>query len=342
MSEPTPAMKRLLEEPVPHRVRAHGEGMGLRDYLLKTFSSVPAEELTASIEAGRFARPDGTVLRADSVLRAGTTFLARVPDRTVVDPWLPPPPDELPLLHLDEHLVAIDKPAGLLAYPMGVRRISALSILQRQLRDGGQPHELRPAHRLDMQTSGVLLATRELEADRAIKAAFRRGEVRKRYLALVRGRLQEPVTVDAPIGRDVDGPIRIGMAVRADGKPATTELHPLGHFGPPDGGWSWVDARPRTGRTHQIRLHLAHLGHPIVGDRIYCDDGIAFLRWWDGLLDETDLARLELPRQALHASSLELAHPATGAPLRLVSPLPDDLREFAEQRGGGVPAKCQV
>lgn len=337
VSEPTPAMKRLLAEPVPHRVRAHGDGTRLVDYLQKTFSAVPGEELAASIDAGLFRLADGTALDADSILQAGTTFLATVPDRTVADPWLPLPPDELPLLWLDEHLVAIDKPAGLLAYPMGVRRVSALTILKHQLRRAGQPEELRPAHRLDRETTGVLLATRGIEADRAIKRAWGHREVRKTYLALVRGQLREPVTVDAPIGRDRVGPIRIKMAITDEGKPAVTDLRPLGHFGEPGAGWTWVDARPRTGRTHQIRLHLAHVGHPIVGDRIYCDDGIAFLRWWDGVIDDSDLLRLELPRQALHARTLELDHPVTGEPLRLVSPLPADLREFAAQRGGELP-----
>ena len=337
MPEPTPAMKSLLAEPVPHRVRAHGEGAALLDYLVCTFSSVPSEELAASIEAGLFRLQGGEVLAADSVLTAGTTFLATVPDRTVQDPWLPPPPDDLPLLFCDEHLVAIDKPAGLLAYPMGVRRVSALTILRHQLRRAGQPEELRPAHRLDRETTGVLLATRDLEADRSLKRAFKERRVGKTYLALVRGHLREPVTVDAPIGRDRVGPIRIKMAIADEGKPAITDLTPLGHFGDEGAGWTWVDARPRTGRTHQIRLHLAHVGHPIVGDRIYCDDGIAFLRWWDGLLDETDLARLELPRQALHARGVELDHPVSGERLRIVSPLPEDLRAFCVARGGCPP-----
>ena len=337
MSEPTPAMKSLLAEPVAHRIRAHGEGALLLDYLVRTFSSVPADELATSVEAGLFRLPDGEQLLADSVLRAGSTFLATVPDRTVQDPWLPPPPDDLPLVFLDEHLVAIDKPAGLLAYPMGVRRVSALTILKHQLRRAGQAEELRPAHRLDRETTGVLLATRGLEADRAIKLAFKERRVGKTYLALVRGHLRETVTVDAPIGRDREGPIRIKMAITDEGKPAITDLTPLGHFGHEGGGWTWVDARPRTGRTHQIRLHLAHVGHPIVGDRIYCDEGIAFLRWWDGLLDDTDLARLELPRQALHAHSVQLDHPISGEPLRLVSPLPEDLAAFCAARGGSLP-----
>ena len=330
-------MKRLLSEPVPHKVRANGEGARLLDYLLATFTSVPADEMAASVLAGRFSAPDGELLTADTILRAGAVFLATVPDRTVADPWLPPPPDELPLLSIDPHLVAIDKPAGLLAYPMGVRRVSALTILKHQLRRAGLPEELRPAHRLDRETTGVLLATRHLEADRAIKAAFKAGEVGKTYLALVRGHLEAPVTVDAPIGRDQQGPIRIKMAITRDGKAAVTDLEPLEHFGDEGAGWTWVHARPRTGRTHQIRLHLAHVGHPIVGDRIYCDDGIAFLRWWDGLIDDSDLARLELPRQALHAHAVQLAHPTTGEALRIVSPLPKDLREFTAARGGSLP-----
>ena len=237
-------------------------------------------------------------------------------------------------------MLGVDKAPGLLSYPIGPRRVSALAIARRQLETMGEDDELRPLHRLDRETSGVLIMARSIEPDRRMKSAFQARALDKSYLALVRGDLRDaPVQVDAPIGPDEDGPIRIKMAIREDGKPAQTELRVLHHFGDRDWGrggrgYTWLEAIPRTGRTHQIRLHLAHLGHPLVGDKVYCDGGIAFLRRWDGVMDENDLRRLEHRRHGLHAHLLGFEHPMTGKRLDLEAPLPQDLLEFTVTRGG--------
>ncbi len=311
--------------------------MSLLDYLLATFSSVPPEDLRRSVEEGRFQLQGGDVLEAHSTLHAGQTILASVPHRGVEDPWLPPPPSSLDVLVLDKDIVIVDKPPGLLSYPLGPRRASVLSVFAAQLAREGADNELRPAHRLDRETSGALMMTRHLEADRRIKKAFVDKKIGKSYVAIVRGELQEAQVVEAPIGPDKGGAIRIRMAVRDDGRPASTELKPLQTFGRGERRWTWVEARPLTGRTHQIRLHLAHAGHPIVGDKIYCDEGLAFLRWWDGKLGDEDLARLELPRHALHARTLRLEHPMTGEALDIKAPIPQDLLDFAQQHGGRAP-----
>lgn len=329
------AHKSLEDQPVPHRVRRAGQGRPLLEYVLETFKTTPADALEVAVRAGRFRlAPDGPVLHADSTLEAGQILLADVPAQVVADPWLGPPPEALDLLLHDDDLVVADKPAGLLSYPMGPRKIAAQSLVQRQLERMGQRWELRPSHRLDRETSGLLMWARHIVADRIIKKAFSQRRISKSYLALVRGRLEEPVLVDAPMGPS-DGTIRVKQVVRKDGKEARTQFTPLGSFGGPgERGWSWVWVRPLTGRTHQIRVHLAHIGHPIVGDKIYCDDSIAFLRWWDGVLDDSDLQRLELPRQALHAWTMSLAHPMTGERLSLVAPAPPDIVAFAAARGG--------
>lgn len=334
----------LEDAPVPHKVRISGNTRPLLDYVLGLLKKIPEDEVRRAVGEGRFSDDEGGVLAADSVLRPGQVIHVQLERAVADDPFLPPPKRALNFLYEDEHLIAVDKPPGLLSYPIGPRRLSALSIARRQLEVRGGESELRPLHRIDRETSGVLLMARQIDADRALKRAFKQRLVKKSYLALVRGRMEgSEQVVDAPIGPDEEGPIRIKMAVRPDGKPATTHLRVLQRFGDTDwgaagAGYTWVAASPQTGRTHQIRLHLAHLGHPLVGDKIYCDEGRAFLRRWDGLMDETDLARLELRRHALHALDLSFFHPMTGEEVALRSPVPQDLIDFAQARGvlGGL------
>ena len=333
----------LVDRPIPHRVRRHGEGMTLLDYLELTFPKAPPEDLRQGVAEGRFSLKDGPVLGASSRLREGMTLLAEVPAKSDDDPFLPAPTGPLPVLFEDEDLYVIDKPPGLLSYPLGARKIAALSVAERQLEGDGLPVELRPLHRIDRETSGVLAMARTEFADRRIKRAFQKRNVAKSYLALVRGVLPGGVQiVREPIGPDVDGDIRIRMAVRKDGRAAETLLRTISHFGdvdhgPAGRGFTWVEARPRTGRTHQIRVHLAWLGHPLVGDKVYCDGGRAFLRRWEGLLDSADIEELGLPRHALHAWAMVLEHPRSGEDLRLLAPVARDLAAFTALHGGEVP-----
>jgi len=158
----------------------------------------------------------------------------------------------------------------------------------------------------------------------------------------VRGQLAaEDLLVNAPIAAD-DGPIRVRMRVHGSGKTAETHVRPMQHFGDDDfgkagRGYTWVRASPRTGRTHQIRVHLAHVGHPIVGDKLYCGDGEAFLKKWHGTFTQLDVDELGLPRHALHAQAMTLKHPHSGEDLRLRDPRAEDLAEFARLRGGSWP-----
>jgi len=340
IDEPPLRLDELEDAPVPHKVRMSGHEQNLLDYVLGLLTKIPEGEVRQAVSDGRFRDESGVVLQADSVLRFGQILQVELERAVADDPFLPPPKRALDFLFEDAHLLAVDKRPGLLSYTIGPRRISALSIARRQLEVRGLDNELRPLHRIDRETSGVLLMARGIEVDRAMKKAFKNRLVQKSYLAIVRGSLrQDAQVVEAPIGADEEGPIRIKMAVRPDGKSATTQLQVLHRFGDKDWGaagvgYTWVAAVPLTGRTHQIRVHLAHLGHPLVGDKIYCDEGIAFLRRWDGVMDEGDLARLELPRHALHALDLSFDHPITGEGLALRSPVPADLQRFTEERGG--------
>ncbi len=337
-------MRDLRDHPIPHRVRRSGEGKLLLEYLLEVVPLRDRPHVELAIEEGRFRwRGDEEPLAADAPMRPGETLLADVPDITPDDPFLPAIPERLTELLRDEDLLVVDKPAGLLCYPLGPRKVAALSMAQRQLEEDGIEDPLRPLHRIDRETSGILMFARTLLADQCVKKAFRERSVRKSYLAIVRGRLDEGSwTVHAPIGPE-DRDIRMKMAVREDGKPAETTITNLGSFGDHDHGaagrgYTWVQACPVTGRAHQIRVHLAHLGHPIVGDKMYCDDGSAFLKWWDGELDEDVMRRLGMPRQALHAWTLACRHPIHGEPLWLHAQAPADMLAFAATRGGAAPA----
>ena len=331
-------MASAAHKPVRHRVRSTGHGEALLAYLTALIP-VSESEVRAAIKQGRFRLEGGVVLGEESRLNAGQIILADVPDRSPKDPFLPPPPDILHEIYRDEHILAVYKPPGLLCHPMGTARLSAMSIAQDQLEREGQRTELRPLHRLDRETSGVLLMARTREADVAIKSMFEKRTVHKRYLALVHGHLKlESELVDEPIAPD-DGPIRVRMRVHSRGKSAQTQLRVLEHFGSEE-GFSWVEAIPFSGRTHQIRVHLAHLGHPVVGDKLYQGDGEAFLKKWHGELQLHDIEELGLPRHALHASLMSLEHPLTDSgQIELTAPTPSDLLEFATRMGSRSGAK---
>lgn len=330
-------MDSAAHKPVRHRVRSSGEGQALLSYLSDLIPVAQVDVLSA-IEQGRFCLEDGRVLEAQTPLKAGQIILADVPDRSTQDPFLPPPPDRLVELYRDAHILAVCKPAGLLCHPMGPARLSALSIAQDQLQSEGEPSDLRPLHRLDRETSGILLMARSLATDIAIKSLFEKRKVHKRYVALVHGRLkQEEALVDAPIAPD-SGPIRVRMRVHPSGKSAQTRLRVLENFGD-DASFSWIEAQPLTGRTHQIRVHLAHLGHPVVGDKLYCNEGEAFLKKWRGELQAKDIEQLGLPRHALHASELSLSHPHSNKKLLLSANIPPELLGFARQKGSRSSTK---
>ena len=207
---------------------------------------------------------------------------------------------DLPVVWLDEALLAVNKPCGLLALP-----------------DGYDPHAphlrsvLEPAygrlwivHRLDKETSGLVLLARSAAAHRALNTLFEQRQVEKVYHAVVVGIPPwQELTVDLPLRSNVGRRRRSAVDMRG-GKTAQTHLHLLRSLG----AFSLLEARPATGRTHQIRAHLAACGFPVAGDPLYGpgDPGAVF------------------PRLMLHALSLRLAHPLSGEPLALEAPYPDD------------------
>lgn len=213
--------------------------------------------------------------------------------------------DRARLLYADADLVAVDKPAGVPAQPTLTTDRGTLPDLVGALL--GAPVSI--VHRLDRETSGVTVLARTREAAAALSEAFRAGAPEKTYLALCARAPSPPEgRVDAPLGKD---PRRAGLrAVTPAGEPAATRYRTLRA-----GAAALVEARPETGRTHQIRVHLAHLGAPLLGDARYGGPRM--------------VGALAIPRVMLHAARLALRHPATGAPLAFEAPVPADFEAVA-------------
>lgn len=240
----------------------------------------------------------------------------------------PEAPRDVTVLHADAHLVAVDKPAGLPVHPTARFHQNTLTTVLSERFPG---ERVVLAHRLDRETSGVLLAARSIEAERALKACFAERGVEKTYLAIVHGEVREDsFVVDAPMCLE-GAEVSVKMAVRPEsegGAPSLTRVEVIERLD----GFTLVAAHPETGRQHQIRVHLAHAGHPIVGDKLYAHGDEVFLRCLDAPPDAETEALLMLPRHALHAHAIEFPHPETGAMMRLEAPLPADLRAFCESR----------
>jgi len=231
------------------------------------------------------------------------------------------------LLFRDDWLLVVDKPAGMPVHP-SPRWLEGTLVQWLWAHFDEGPGRIQLAHRLDRETSGVLVATRDVATNDRVHRAFREARVRKTYLALVEGEPEwEERTVEAPIGPHPTSTVRIRMAVVDDGAPSVTRLAVAERLR----GHALVRAEPRTGRTHQIRVHLAHLGHPVVGDKIYGPDEQLFIRWYEGTCDEAAWRRLAMRRHALHAAELFLPHPWRQGDVEVAAPLPPDMGRFADE-----------
>jgi 23S rRNA pseudouridine1911/1915/1917 synthase len=219
------------------------------------------------------------------------------------------------LVHVDEWLAVVDKPAGLVVHPApGHRGATLVDVLGELLAGGADPGRPGIVHRLDRDTSGLMLVARGDEAHRRLAAQIKAREVRRVYLAMIEGRPRSRSgTIDAPLGRDYRAPARRAVGGRGPREARThfTVLESL----PAD---SLVEVRLETGRTHQIRAHFAAVGHPVAGDPQYGHAG-----------------RHGLERQFLHSARLGLRHPFTGKELELESPLPVDLAAALERARAG-------
>lgn len=292
------------------RIGAEEAGQRLDNYLTRLLKGVPKGHVYRLLRTGQ-VRINGGRRNPAYRLEAGDEL--RVPPITTPNrPRATGPVQRVAsmleegLLYEDDFLLVVDKPSGLPVHGgsgLTGGLIEALRILRGEA-------GLELVHRLDRDTSGCLLIARRRSALRSLHAAFRRGEVEKRYLVLLAGRVECPFTVEAPLRRYVKRGGERHVAVAADGRAAVTRFRPLSAGEQA----TLAEAEPGTGRTHQIRVHAAHAGYPVAGDPRYGDKDA------NRLFREAGLARL-----ALHAARLGFPHPRSDERMAVVAPTPPEL-----------------
>lgn len=275
---------------------------------------------------------DGRAARPSERLETGHTVTLVLPDAAPRD--VPLVAEDIPLrvLFEDEAVLVLDKPSDLVVHPgagvTGGTLAAALLHHAPEVAGVGGPNRSGLVHRLDRGTTGVMIVAKSDAAHRALQAQFKSRQVEKLYHAIVWGRPREEAgTIDRPVGRDPRS--RVKMSTRAvRGREARSEYVTRGSVP----GFAWLEVRIHTGRTHQVRVHLASLGHPVVGDLTYGGDRSASL---------TDPARRlvvrRIARPMLHAFRLGIDHPVGGARLVFEAPWPEDLRAAWEGLGGEAP-----
>lgn len=290
--------------PLPMSAESYIAEAGRLDAVAARLSGAARADVQRAITAGRLF-VDGEARSKSFRLQGGERIEIELGLHEPLQREGPP----VPVRYQDDHLLVVAKPAGLITHPTEQRRSGTLvnRLLGMEVALSSAGGELRPGivHRLDAGTSGLMIVAKTDDAHEALAGMMRRHDVQRRYLALVRGSVEhDTFAVDAPLGRRSE---RI-VIDHSEGREAETGFEVRERFGDA----TLLEAVPRTGRTHQIRVHLQAIGHPIVGDRAYGGGG--------------DLATaLGLERPFLHSWRLGFDHPMTGERVELEEPLPDDL-----------------
>ncbi len=280
-------------------VRRREGGVRLDLFLVEAVPGLSRKRAKRLIDGKRVAVDGRIEPMASRVLRGGERV-----DADLAEEVSPAPPPEVAVLYEDAECVAVDKPPGLPSGPTrDPARNHAAALAERRF-----GRRLTLLHRLDKDTSGVLLLGKEQGFSAALLDDFRHRRVEKRYLALVRGPLPESFEV---VSHLKEGEGDRMLAVRSGGSRAETAFRVLAQAP----GYALVEASPRTGRTHQIRVHLAQRGHPILGDGLYGGDAA--------------VGGAPVPRQMLHARALTFRHPISGGEVRIEAPVPEDFRSVA-------------
>ena len=309
------------------RIQPQQAGQQLLDFISQRFTYRSREEWQAELAADRFLLNDGKA-RSDYILAQGDRLAYLMP--ALVEP---PVDSNYTVIHEDDDLLVIDKPAPLPCHPGGRFFAHTLWALLKENHGLAEP---RLVNRLDRETSGIVLVAKNKVAARLCQEQFAQRRVEKVYLVVVEGDFPDTaVSVEAVgwLGPDLNSAIRKKMRFypeQNDAPPGAVESSTAFRrlSGTNNNTLSLLEARPHTGRCHQIRASLLHLGFPVVGDKLYGVAEQLFLRFQEDRLSAVDHVRLRLPRQALHASSLRLSHPVNGRALDFSAPLPPALQEL--------------
>jgi 23S rRNA pseudouridine955/2504/2580 synthase len=321
-------MKELSKEtsPLVRRVGEEAAEQRVDNYLIRTLKGVPKSHVYRILRSGevrvnsRRVRPDYRLKEGDRVRVPPTRMARPAPASTGASP------DDFPgrVLYEDDAMLALDKPAGRAVH--GGSGIS-LGLIEGLRRTRPQCRFLELVHRLDRDTSGVLLLAKKRSALTRLHAQLRAGTVHKLYVALVHGKWRDRKrNVRLPLEKYVLASGERRVAVRAEGAPSHTVLTLLQALP----SYSLLEAELMTGRTHQIRVHLAHLGFPIVGDAKYGDYDL-----------NRRVAESGLKRMFLHARAIAFTHPQSGEPLAVEAPLPNELARFLQACGGRTAASAE-
>ncbi|UCD36936.1 MAG: RluA family pseudouridine synthase [Fidelibacterota bacterium] len=295
----------------------------LDQFLAARLEGLSRTRIQTLIKSGSVKIDGEAVFKARESLSGGERIQVEIPVAAIAD-HLEPEDIPLDVLHEDEQIIVLNKPAGLVIHPGSGNRQGTLvnALIGRYQRLSKLSGRLRPGivHRLDKNTSGVMVVARTEEAHVHLARQFERREVQKTYLALVWGTPPESGKVEANLVRDPHNRLLFRTS-QAQGRAAITAFSSLEYFN----GFTLLQVRPRTGRTHQIRVHLAYSGYPIFNDRSYhgvrTAAGIA-----PDLREMVNQLRRTIDRQALHASTLTFVHPASQEMMTFEAPLADDFQ----------------
>ena len=311
---PPPTGERVVAQRVRHEtIDEAADGQRIDNFLARVCKGVPRSHIFRVLRSGEVRVNGGRVQQ---------TYKLRLGDEVRIPPMRVARPDEvaavpagkpLPVVFEDDALLVVDKPAGKAVH--GGSGVS-FGVIEQLRSQRPEARMLELAHRLDRETSGLLIVAKKRGALKALHEMMRAGQVEKHYLTLVAGRWQNPLQhVKLPLYKylTADGERRV--RVSEEGKPAHSVVRLQRRYG----DYSLLDVELKTGRTHQIRVHLAHLGFPLCGDDKYGDFALNKQLEWEGLR-----------RMFLHATTLVFAHPLSGERLQLRAPLAPELTAFLE------------